>query len=927
METDYKNTLNLPRTDFPMKADLARREPEMLAWWEERRIYHLIREVRRGAPPFILHDGPPYANGRIHMGHALNKILKDIIVKVKGLEGMDAVYVPGWDCHGLPIELMVDKELGEKKRGMSTGDFRRHCRGYAGRFIGVQKEEFRRLGVFGDWEDPYLTMSHGYQATIVRELARFFAAGSVYQGYKPVYWCLSCRTALAEAEVEYAERTSPSIFVIFPFKADPGHVLPEGLRGRLSALIWTTTPWTIPANLAISVHPDFRYVPAETDRGTFLIAADLVEEVVAATRLTLLGTGEAILGRDLEGMVFQHPFLERESPILVGHHVTATGGTGLVHTAPGHGQEDHEIGLRYDLPVYSPLDDQGRFTDEVPLFAGRQVFEANPAIVDHLESQGRLAGSGKVTHSYPHCWRCRNPVIFRATRQWFVSMETNGLRRKALGEIDRVRWIPSWGRDRIYNMIENRPDWCISRQRKWGVPIAVFTCASCRSLLATPETFAHVARLFEEEGADVWFDRPAADLLPPGTACPTCGGSAFEKESDILDVWFDSGVSHAAVVEARPDLRWPADLYLEGSDQHRGWFHSALLTAVETRERAPYRAVLTHGFVVDAEGKKMSKSAGNVISPQEIMDRYGAEILRIWTASEDYTTDIRISAEIIQRLVEAYRRIRNTARFILGNLGDFDPDRDLLPLRELEDLDRWALSRLAALERVVREAYHGYQFHQAFGGIHQFCTVDLSALYLDIIKDRLYVYPTASRRRRSAQTALFVVLRTLVRMLSPVLSFTAEEIWRHLPPWEGKEDSVFLGTWGEPLQDPLSAAEQKRWDSILEVRREVTRALEDARKAGTIGHSLDAAVTLAAGGDLVALLAGREDLLREFFIVSGINPVQERGGAAAPLAVEVTKAGGEKCRRCWNYSETLSGQGPSPGTCPRCRAILEEMTP
>jgi isoleucyl-tRNA synthetase len=927
MAEDYKSTLNLPRTDFPMKADLARREPETLARWDADDIYQRVRAGRLGSPRFILHDGPPYANGHIHIGTAFNKVLKDIVVKAKGFEGLDAVYVPGWDCHGLPIELQVDRELGEKMSAITVGDFRRLCRKHAEGFIDIQRSEFRRLGVFGDWDNPYLTMAPGYQASIVRELARFFAAGGVYRGFKPVYWCLSCRTALAEAEVEYRDKTSPSIHVLFPFAADPKGVIPEGWREGLAALIWTTTPWTIPANLAISVHPDLEYVPVAVEGGNILVAADLVEEMSRVTGLAVRSIGPRIKGRDLEGVVFRHPFADRDSPILVGEHVESGSGTGLVHTAPGHGQEDYEIGRRYGLPVYSPVDAGGRFTGEVPEFAGRGVFEANPGVVDLLREKGRLAGSGTVTHSYPHCWRCRNPVIFRATRQWFISMEENGLRRKALDGIDRVRWIPAWGHDRIYNMIESRPDWCISRQRNWGVPIAVFYCSSCREMLATPEILEHVARLFEKDGADLWFDREAAELLPPGTTC-RCGSTSFDKENDILDVWFDSGVSHAAVLETRDGLGWPADLYLEGSDQHRGWFHSALLTGVGTRGEPPYRAVLTHGFVVDAEGKKMSKSAGNVIAPQEIIGRHGAEILRMWVAAEDYTSDVRISGEILQRLTEAYRRIRNTARFLLGNLSDFAPDRDMVPTAEMEELDRWALARLADLERSVRKAYADYQFHLVSSGIHQFCVVEMSSLYLDIIKDRLYIYPAGSLRRRSAQTVLFTTLRSLVKMLAPILSFTAEEIWGHVPPFAGKEESVFLSLWDDVPGDPLGGAPAEAWAAIFAVRREVTRVLETARQDGTIGHPLDAEVRLEAAGRTLEILRSRETVLREVLIVSGVtvapwDPSSGGGTETLPdLRVSVERAGGEKCRRCWNFSRE-TGKDPShPELCPRCASIL-----
>lgn len=932
MAIDYKKTLNLPRSDFPMKANLAQKEPGMLETWEKINIYKLLRMKCEGRPSFILHDGPPYANGHIHIGTAFNKILKDIIVKVKGLEGYDAVYVPGWDCHGLPIELQVDRELGQKKAEMSIGDFRRRCRSYAARFIDIQRDEFRRLGVFGDWWDPYLTMNYKYQAVIVRELAKFFSSGTIYQGFKPVYWCISCKTALAEAEVEYQERVSPSIYVRFPLVSDPEGILPEKYRRSLSALIWTTTPWTIPANLAISVHPDFDYSIIETDRGDMLVATALIDEVAGENNLKVNRIGDRIPGSRLESLVFRHPFAERDVVVLVGDHVTSTSGTGLVHTAPGHGQEDYDIGTRYGLSVYSPVDADGRFTKEVPQFEGEVVFDANQGVVDLLEKEDKLLGSGRITHSYPHCWRCKTPVIFRATRQWFISMDQTGLRRNSLDEIKRVQWIPSWGEDRIYNMIENRPDWCISRQRFWGSPLSVFYCSSCRELLATPEIFEHVASLFEKDGADAWFDRKAEELIPPGTRCPSCGGGKFEKENDILDVWFDSGVSHAAVVEKRDDLVWPADMYLEGSDQHRGWFHSALLTSVGTRGKAPYRTVLTHGFVVDADGKKMSKSAGNVIAPQEIIDRYGAEILRMWVSAEDYTHDIRISMEILQRLVEAYRRIRNTARFILGNLHDFEPDRDMVSAENMEELDLWILSKLDELSSVVRSAYNEYQFHLAFNSIHQFCSVEMSSLYLDIVKDRLYISQASSPRRRSAQSAIFIILRSLVKMISPVMSFTAEEIWSYLPSFSGKEESIFLALWDE-LPDYILARElQSKWETFFEVRKKVTRALEKSRQSGVIGHPLDASVTLHAKDGIYGVISGKEDQLKEIFIVSEVKVEPSSGGAASEsedeslpgLDVKVSKARGEKCQRCWNYNENIGQTDEYPGICPRCTSIMKQ---
>jgi isoleucyl-tRNA synthetase len=915
---DYKDTLNLPKTAFPMKADLTRREPGMLEFWESQRTYERIRESRKGRPQYILHDGPPYANGHIHMGHALNKILKDIVIKSRNLEGFDASYVPGWDCHGLPIELQVDKTIGAKKKEMSTGQFRRECRKYAEGFVDIQRTEFKRLGVLGDWGDPYLTMAHSYQATIVRELGKCFAAGRVYRGHKPVHWCISCRTALAEAEVEYEEKKSPSILVRFPIVRG-WETIASGLPPQPAfAVIWTTTPWTIPANLAISAHPGFVYAIVSSGGEYYLIAKELVDAVMREAGRGEYSTVREVRGSDLEGLVARHPYLARDSRFVLGDHVTLEAGSGLVHTAPGHGQEDYVVGQRYGLEVYSPVDDRGRFAADVERVAGQRVFDANPVVVAALRESGNLLREGQVTHSYPHCWRCKQPVIFRATSQWFISMEEKGLREASLAQIERVRWIPAWGRERIAGMIAHRPDWCISRQRSWGVPITVLLCEDCGGVVAPPELFDRVAARIEAEGADFWFDVPVEDLVPPGTACPGCGGGRLRKETDILDVWFDSGVSHAAVLEAR-GLPWPADLYLEGSDQHRGWFHSALLTGVATHGAAPYRGVLTHGYVVDAGGKKMSKSVGNVIAPQEIIKQYGAEILRLWVSAEDYTNDIRISQEILKRLAEAYFRIRNTARFLLGNLADFDPARDAVASERLPEMDRWALARLAQLERRVLDAYRDCQFHVVYHALLNFCSVDLSAFYLDVLKDRLYVLAPGDPARRASQTVLHRVLESLTLLMAPVLSFTAEEIWQAMPGREGKSGSVFLEVF-RPTQPPEGAeALLERWERILEVRRLVTKALEGAK--GEIGKSLEAAVTLSADPATAAFLGSfSEAQLKEIFIVSG---VEVRADAAAAGAVaSVRRADGRKCSRCWSWSVGVGESETHPEVCPRCAAAL-----
>jgi isoleucyl-tRNA synthetase len=927
---DYKKSLNLPQTAFPMKADLARREPEILQRWEEMDLYGTLRRLSKDRPRYVLHDGPPYANGHLHMGHALNKILKDMIVRSRQMLGYDSVYVPGWDCHGLPIEHQVEKELGSRKLQMSQLEIRRHCRAYAERFVDIQRDEFKRLGVTGDWSRPYLTMSYDYEAAIARELGKFITQGSVYKSKKPIYWCLSCRTALAEAEVEYEERRSPSIYVRFPLVSDLSGT-PLGITGkRVSVLIWTTTPWTIPANLAIALHPDIAYAVVATGDEAWIMAEGLVEQVMATAAVSSYEIIARLSARDLQGLKSRHPFIDRESLIVLGSHVTMDTGTGCVHTAPGHGREDYETALAYGLEIYSPVDDEGRFTNDVPFFAGQQVFAANPAIIAKLAEVGSLAHQESITHSYPHCWRCKQPVIFRATEQWFVSMEVGDLRQKALEAIkNEVEWIPSWGEERIAGMIANRPDWCISRQRAWGVPITVFYCTACGEILATAEVLAHVAAQFEEEGADVWFSKEPSALLPSGTSCRKCGGTSFAKEMDILDVWFDSGVSQAAVLERREDLRWPADLYLEGSDQHRGWFHSSLLAAVGTRNHAPYRTVLTHGFVVDGLGRKMSKSVGNVIAPGEVIKNYGAEILRLWVAGEDYRDDIRISAEILQRLSESYRRIRNTCRFLLGNLRDFDPERDRIDLGGMESLDRWALHRLQGLVRRVRLAYQHFEFHKIYHAIHNFCVVDLSAFYLDVLKDRLYVSAAASRKRRSAQTALFDITVSLVRLMAPILVFTAEEVWQHLPNFPGNRGSVHLTQLPAPIPAYEDGVLAEWWGRVLEVRAEVNRALELARVEKVVGHSLDAAVNVGLPKEFQDQLRGHEELLRRVFIVSEVHftePGAMDAGVEASsipgMVIQVKPASGAKCSRCWVREVSVGADREHPEICTRCLGEL-----
>ncbi len=930
---EYKKTLNLPSTAFPMKANLAQREPEQLKQWEADKLHQAVRDASEGRPQFILHDGPPYANGHIHIGTALNKILKDFIVRSRQMAGADAVYVPGWDCHGLPIEHNVEKELGSKKKEMSQAQIRRECRRYADKFIDIQREEFKRLGVMGDWENPYLTMNYAYEAIIARECCKFALNGALFRSKKPIYWCCSCQTALAEAEIEYKDETSPSVFVKFPVKDDLSDVLPALAGKSASVVIWTTTPWTLPANLAISLHPEFEYVAAETQGGQVLIMA---RELLAGC-MQIFGEKNyrelaSITARQLENKRCRHPLVDRDSLLILGDHVTLDAGTGCVHTAPGHGREDYDVGLHYGLDAYSPVDDRGCFTEDVDRFAGQFVFKANEGINQALAEAGALLAREKITHSYPHCWRCKQPVIFRATPQWFISMEKTGLRQAALKAIDEVTWIPHWGRERIYGMIENRPDWCVSRQRAWGVPITVFYCGDCGAVHMTPELMESIYELFVQHGADVWFERDGADILPPGTTCAQCGGGSLEKETDILDVWFDSGTSQAAVLEARDNLRWPADLYLEGSDQHRGWFHSSLLTAIGNRGAAPYRAVLTHGFVVDADGKKMSKSLGNVIAPEKVIKQYGAEILRLWVSASDYRDDVRISDKILKQLTDAYRRIRNTSRYLLGNLNDFNPRADAVPYGQMLPIDRYALHSLQGLVQRARTAYEAYEFHTIYHALFNYCTLDLSAFYLDILKDRLYTSPPTDPARRSAQTAMYRIAENLARLMAPILVFTAEEIWKYLPGGLQQESSIHLADLPQVDETLIDNALAEQWRTIKLVRGEVTKALETARAEKVIGHSLDAAVTVGLNETLFQQLRPYADDLRSIFIVSQAKMVsgEELEGAYVNpeiegIAVQVKPGPGEKCERCWVHDPTVGDQPAHPTICSRCHASLQAM--
>jgi len=926
---DYKATLNLPRTSFPMKANLIEREPIILRFWDEMGVYERLREQRKSGPLWILHDGPPYANGHIHIGHALNKILKDFVVKSKSMSGYSAAFVPGWDCHGLPIEHQVEKELGKRKHEMPRSAIRRLCRDYAEKYIGIQRSEFRRLGVLGDWEHPYRTMDFPYEAQIVLELGKFAERGSLYKGLKPVHWCASCQTALAEAEVEYEVHTSPSIYVKFPLITEPSEILPSLAKEKVSVIIWTTTPWTLPANLALAFHPDYDYVAVKVADEVFLLARALLGQTMEKVGWKDPQNLGSVKGRIMEGKRCRHPFLDQESLCILANYVTLDQGTGAVHTAPGHGAEDYESGIQYGLPIYNPVDNRGRFLPEVKFFGGMPVWGANEPIIAKLKEEGALLGQETLTHSYPHCWRCRSPIIFRATEQWFLSMEKNGLRQKALQQIQEVKWIPPWGEERIYNMIANRPDWCISRQRAWGVPITVFYCKSCGQTLTEQALFKHVASLMAGSGSDIWYSWRAEDLLPPGYHCPQCQGASFEKEMDILDVWFDSGVSQAAVLKQRADQSWPADMYLEGSDQHRGWFHSSLLASVGTHGSAPYRSVLTHGFVMDGEGKKMSKSLGNVISPQEVIDKFGAEILRLWVAAEDYRDDVRISEEILRQLSEGYRKIRNTFRYLLGNLYDFDPGKDRVPYEKLPEIDRYTLHQLQRLIQRIRRAYESYEFHILYHSLHRFCTLDLSAFYLDVLKDRIYTSRAGSLSRRAAQTTMYEVLMVLVKLIAPVLSFLAEEVWQQIPRGEQDPCSVHLCTFPEPEERYIDEGLAERWKRLLQARDKVLVALERARKEKLIGNSLEARVEIRAVPRIYDFLLPYQGELATLFIVSGVTLLsvgEGRLGEGEELEVLVLRARGDKCERCWNYSESLGVSPSHPKLCPRCTQVMAEIS-
>jgi len=923
-KVDYKQTMNLPETGFPMRASLATREPDRLRFWDELDIYRRCLEANQHGPVFVLHDGPPYANGHIHMGTAFNKVLKDLVVKYKSMRGYYAPYVPGWDCHGQPIEHQVEKDLGpERMKQVSQAELRSLCREYAMRFVGVQAGEFRRLGVQGDFERPYLTLDPSYEAGDVKVFAEMYRRGMIYKGSKPIHWCYRCKTALAEAEIEYGDETSHSIYVKFRFTDVPEPWVVEGVP--VSVLIWTTTPWTLPANVAVTLAGDADYVGVKLGDEIVVLAEALVESVASIAGWDSYEVlAPRVKGAALAGLRYRLPIhTDSTGVIITGEHVELSTGTGAVHTAPGHGEEDYLVGQRFGLPAPMPVDDNGVFDAGGGPFARMHVEKANPVIIEWLREQGMLVHAGTTSHSYPHCWRCKKPVIFRATEQWFVSMDATGLRDAALQALKGVEWVPGWSVNRIGAMVADRPDWCISRQRAWGVPIPVFECAACGDTVATDETFAAVEQLFATEGADAWFTKKPAEYLPAGTTCPRCGGSELKAETDILDVWFESGVSHTSVLDARPELHRPAELYLEGSDQHRGWFQSALLTSVGAYDAAPFSAVLTHGFIVDGDGRKMSKSLGNVISPLDVVAKYGADIIRLWVASSDYSQDVSVSDEILERTSEAYRRIRNTFRFLLGNLDDFDPSL-AVPYDKMPELDRYALVSLGDLVSRVTKAYDDWRYHTVYRAIYDYCVVELSAFYLDVLKDRLYSDAAGSRSRRSAQTVLAAVLGDLARLVAPILSFTAEEVW-HSAPEQLRDGVVSIHLAGWPVTEERADAAELRaaYAVVLAARDAATKALEDARNAGQIGKSQEARLRLrVAPGDLEALAARGNESLAEMFIVSAVTLEAADPGEAAPGApvVIVEAAEGDKCPRCWNWRDL-----GTDGLCARCSAVLSAL--
>jgi isoleucyl-tRNA synthetase len=928
-----KSTLNLPQTAFAMKANLPVNEPTRLAGWQQQDIYGKIRAARAGAPKYILHDGPPYANGAIHLGHALNKCIKDFVVKTKTMAGFDAPYVPGWDCHGLPIEIKVDEQLGRKKLEMDPLAVRRACREYAQKYVDLQRSQFERIGVFGRWQNPYLTMSLPYEASIVETFYNFFEKGFVYKGLKPVYWCIHDKTALAEAEIEYEMHTSPSIYVRYKLTSDPG-AIDAALAGLpVYTIIWTTTPWTLPASLAVAFNPELDYVALKnTDGNVYIIAEALAEATEQACNLPDAKEIARFKGTQLDRVTFQHPFLDREILGVNADYVTTEQGTGAVHTAPAHGADDFATGTRYGLSQICDVDAAGRLRNGLPEYDGLQIFKANPAIIELLEARGALMGKSKIEHSYPHCWRCHNPVIFRATEQWFISMETpmiapdgaaTTFRQRTLDEIANVVWDPAWGQERISNMIATRPDWTISRQRIWGVPIAVFLCDKCHTPLNDPKINKSIVELFHKEGADAWYSHDVSRLLPSGTACASCGSPDFRKEMDILDVWFESGASWHAVLDVEPELHWPADLYTEGGDQHRGWFHSSILTSVAVRGRAPYRMVATSGWTLDEQGRAFSKSLGNGVDPVDIAKRLGGEIVRLWVASVDFREDVAASENLMQRVSDNYRKLRNTFRFLLGNLHDFSPAEHAVAFAQMEPLDQYILARTAELDCKIRKAYDDFEFHRAYHALNEYTNSDLSALYLDVLKDRLYTFAPNHPARRSAQTALWRIAETLTRLVAPILSFTADEVWQLLPAIQDREASVHLALFpavAEIVPGNVKALEED-WQKLLTVRDEVLLSLEAARQAKLVGKGLDARVHIEATEPTLSLLQRYEPSLKELFNVSQVS-VAHIEHPNRETRVTTSAAEGVKCERCWNYTSDVGNDACYPTVCLRCAEAL-----
>lgn len=914
---DYKDTINLPKTSFKMKANLKEKEPETLKKWEDLKIAEYISENRLSAPKYILHDGPPYANGDIHMGTALNKILKDIVLKYQTLKGYDAPYVPGWDTHGLPIEHSVTTKFRDKTKNMNKIEIRKLCEEYALNFVDKQRESFKRLGVIGFWDDPYLTLNPNYEAKVLEVLKSLVDSDNIYRGRKPIYWCTECQTALAEAEVEYHDHKSDSIYVKFPLV---GH-------DSTYVIIWTTTPWTLPANVAIAFHPSFEYVEVEVNNEYWILAKELVEKTMNEAKIDNYKIVKTFKGQDLEGMKAKHPFIERESKLVLADYVTLEEGTGSVHTAPGHGAEDYITGKKYDLPVLSPVDSRGYFTDEAGKYAGLKIWQANEVIINDLKESGHLISSGKISHTYPHCWRCKNPVIFRATYQWFIDLEKNNYRERVLEEIKKVNWIPKWGENRISSMVKERPDWVISRQRAWGIPIPAVRCDDCGEVFLNSKIVDHVIDIVRKEGTNAWFEKETKDLLPEEFKCPNCGGTNLTKEEDILDVWIDSGSSFEAVVNAREKLnKFPVDLYLEGSDQHRGWFQSSIFLSVAKHNKAPYNAVLTHGFIKDEEGKKMSKSLGNVVNPQQVIDKYGADILRLWVASADYRMDIRISHNILQQQVETYRKLRNTFRFLLGNTNDFNPDVDYIRYEDMLEIDKWAMMRLHNLIGSVTKAYDNYEFYKVHYLINNFCTIDMSSIYLDIIKDRLYVEGKKSFLRRSAQTVLYETLLALNVMISPILSFTSEEVYEHLN-YSNKYKTIFAEYWPKYEEKYIDKSLEEKWEKMLEFREEVLKALEEKRKEKLFGNSLEAKVIVEFSEDSIKNYINLydNDFIADLLIVSQFEIGKVEDGFEGKYGrIKVVRAEGEKCERCWKVDPNTGKSEEFPNVCPRCEDVLRD---